>query len=262
MRFEMRAAVLGLAVLLPSALLHAAERAVALHSDIRIAPDGALTVTETIEVQVDGRSLAKGEGGKTRRGLAREVAPAEVLAVTHNGHPVAYTVERLEKSTRVRTDGVGLQHGKHVYAMTYRAEGQVRFGERHDELSWNVAGGGWTVAFDRVTAEVSFAQPVPAASLQVQAYTGSPGARGRDYNALVRAGSAAFRTTRALQPGESMTIVVAFPKGIVNPPSLAARSRAFAAAHPAALAGGAGLLGLLLFLFVRRKSRKKTGDGA
>ena len=52
--------------------------------------------------------------------------------------------------------------------------------------------------------------------LRAEAYTGPAGARGRSYTSFVRDGGAAFRSTRPFQPREGMTIVVAFPKGIVE----------------------------------------------
>ena len=239
MRFGMWAAVLGLAVFLPS-VSRAAERVVGFHSDIRIAADGVLTVSETIEVQVGGK-----EG---RRGIARDLVPAQVLKVTRNGQPVAYAVERLEKGTRIRIhEAEDARPGKQVYVINYRAARQVRFGEGHDELKWNVAGGGWTVALDRLTAEVSLAQPVPAASIGAEASTGAPGAQGRNYTAFVRHGSAAFRSTRPLEPGEGMTIAVRFPKGVVAPPPLTER--------PGVLAGAGVLLGLMAFLGFRLSQR-------
>ena len=244
MRFGMWAAVLGLAVFMPP-VCRAAERVVGFHSDLRIAADGVLTVSETIEVQVEGKEV--------HRHMVRDLVPAQVLKVTRNGQPVTYAVERLETGTRIRIEDAGnaLPYGKQLYAITYRAARQIRFRERHDELRWNVAGGGWSVALDRLTAEVSFAQPVPAASIGAEAFTGAPGAQGRSYNAFVRHGSAAFRATRPLQPGETMTIAVRFPKGVVPPSSLAERGRDFGAPHAGLLGGVAGLLLLLGFLRVK-----------
>lgn len=233
----------------------AVERVVAFHSDIRIAPSGALTVTETIEVQAEGREI--------RRGILRDFptdyrdrygnkvsVPLEVLNVTRNGRPESFALERLANGTRIRIGEASrmLPHGKHVYAISYRTARQIGFFERHDELYWNVNGSGWTFAFDRLTAEVSFAQPVPAGDLKVEAYTGPQGARSRDYSAFVRHGSAAFRATRALAPREGMTIVVAFPKGIVTPPSMMERSFGFLRANSGVAAGLAGVALLLAFL--------------
>jgi hypothetical protein len=237
MRFEMWAALLGLAVILPAlpAGAVATERVLAFHSDVRVAPDGTLAVTETIEIQGEGKPVPG--GGLLREFPARyrdragnSVAlPLEVLKVTRNGRTEPYSIERSSGGTRIRVrDGDVLPRGKHLYAIAYRTGRQVTFYDRYDEVYWNVTGGAWRATFDRLSAEVSFAEPVPAGSLVAEALTGADGTRGQDYNAFVRQGSAAFRATRPLKPGEAMVVVVAFPKGVVAPPPLSARASATA----------------------------------
>jgi uncharacterized membrane protein YgcG len=90
---------------------------------------------------------------------------------------------------------------------------------------------------------------VPAGDIKVEAFTGPPGARGHDFNAFVRHGSAAFRASRPLAPGEGMTISVAFPKGVVAQPTRAARFDAWLTDNPAAVVGAGGLLLLAAYLF-------------
>ncbi|HYD57883.1 MAG TPA: DUF2207 domain-containing protein, partial [Burkholderiales bacterium] len=62
---------------------------------------------------------------------------------------------------------------------------------------------------------------------------------------------AAFRSTRAFQPREGMTIVVAFPKGLVDEPTRAQRLRWFLEANRGAGAGAIGALLVLGFLWWR-----------
>jgi hypothetical protein len=249
----------ALAVLLAfCAETQGAERVTGFNSDIRVAKNGSLTVTETIEVQAEGKEIRRGIlrdfPTEYRDRLGNRVSvPLEVLKVTRNGQPEHFALERLANGTRIRIGEASrmLPTGKHVYQIAYRTSRQIGFFADHDELYWNVNGTGWTFPFDRLTAEVTFAQPVPAGELKVEAYTGSQGARGREYNALVRPGSAAFRVTRALKAGEGMTIVVAFPKGIVAPPSVLASLGGFLRANGGAAAGLGGLALLLAFLFWR-----------
>src|SRR3954468_1580084 len=85
----------------------AVERVLDFHSDIRIAVDGTLTVTEVIVVQAEGSEIRRGivrdfpTDYRDRRG-ARVIAPFEVLRVTRNGEPEHYALEGLENGTRVR----------------------------------------------------------------------------------------------------------------------------------------------------------------
>jgi hypothetical protein len=170
--------------------------------------------------------------------------------VSRNGQPEPYALERLSNGVRVRIGApdVLLRFGAHEYRITYRTTRQIGFFEDHDELYWNVNGTGWTFAFERISAEVRFDVPVPGADLKVEAYTGPQGSRARHYQVFVGEGSAAFRTTRALGPREGLTIVVAFPKGVVAPPGPAARFDAWIESNPGALAALAGVLLLTLYL--------------
>ena len=236
---EMWAALLGIAVIFPS---HAVERVAEFHSDIRVSAEGELTVTETIEVHAEGKEI--------RRGLVREfplAVPLEVTNVTRNRQTEPYGVERISSGTRLFIGDAGraLPPGRHVYEITYRASPPIGFLEEQDQLRWNVNGASWSFALERVTAEVTFERPVPAGALKVDAWTGAPGPRGNDFNAFVRDGSAAFRSSRPLAPREAMAIMVAFPKGVIAPPSVFARTGGFLTANSGA-ASGVGALALML----------------
>jgi hypothetical protein len=237
---------------------HGVERVSAFHSDIRIAASGELAVTETIEVQAAGREVHRG----LVRDFPRVKAPLVVEKVTRNGRPEPYAVERGPNGTRVRTGDArrALPRGKHVYQIAYRTARRIGFLEEHDELHWNVAGG-LTFAFERLSAEVSFERPVPAERMKLEAYTGREGARGQDYHAFVREGSAAFRATRPLAPREGMTIVVAFPKGVVERPSLPERGAWYLSTNPGVPVGVAIFALMLAFLLAcwRRFGRKPAG---
>lgn len=249
--------VLALVVLLAQAQpqLAGGERVLDFAADIRIAADGTLTVTERIEVQVEGQQIKRGilrdfpTEYQDRRGNRVRV-PFEVLGVRQDGRAARWQLEPMANGVRIRIGdpAVMLSHGVHVYEITYRTSRQLGFFETHDELYWNVNGTGWTFAFDRVSAEVSLPQPVPASRLRVEAYTGRQGERGRDYEATARDGGAIFRTTRRLQPSEGLTIVVAFPKGIVAAPGITDRVRRIIEKHAAIPALSAGLVFLLAFL--------------
>jgi hypothetical protein len=243
-------------LLLFSGCAHGVERVTAFHSDVRVASDGTLTVTETIEVQAEGKQI--------RRGILRDfpthyrdrygnrmTVPLEVFKVMRNGEPEPFSLERLSNGTRIRIGEASrlLANGKHLYRIVYGTARQIGFFDGYDELYWNVNGTGWTFPFDRITAEVTLPERVPAGDIKVEAFTGPKGARGHDFNAFVRHGSAAFRASRPLAPGEGMTISVAFPKGVVAQPTRAARFDAWLADNPAAVVGAGGLLLLAAYLF-------------
>jgi uncharacterized membrane protein YgcG len=245
-------ALLAFCLVIP---LRAEERILDFHSAIAVGADGGLTVRERIAVRVEGKEIKRGilrdfpTRYTSRFGYYVSV-PFRVSAVTRNGKPERYSMEQLRNGERIRIGdaNVLLPHGEHVYEITYQTSRQLGFFERHDELYWNVNGTGWTFFFERLSAEVTLPQPVRAGDLRIEAYTGPQGARGRDYVAEARERGAAFRTTRALAPGEGVTLVVGFPKGMVRPPR--ARGPAdLMADNPALAAGLAGLALLVAFLW-------------
>ena len=228
------------------------------HSDIRIGANGELTVTERITVQAEGRQIRRGilrdfpTGYRDRFDSAVSV-PFHVERVLRDGEPEPYALERLANGMRVRIGraDVQLPHGAHTYELTYRTARQLGFFDSHDELYWNVNGNGWTLAFDRISAEVRLPQAIAATLIRAEAYTGPQGARGRSYRSFVRDGGAAFRSTRSFQPREGMTIVVTFPKGLVTPPTRGQTLRWWIRDNPAALIGAGGFLLLVAFLLWR-----------
>ena len=236
----------------------AVEKVLDFHSDIRIAADGALTVTEVIVVQAEGREIRRGilrdfpTDYRDARG-ARVIVPFEVLRVARDNEPESYRLERLPNGVRVRIGNpeVFLRPGRHSYEIRYRTARQVGFFADHDELYWNVNGNGWSFAFDSISAEVTLPRPVPAAELGAEAYTGPFGATGRSYQAFTQDGAAAWRSTQAFLPHEGMTIVLSFPKGVVARPTPLQRAGWFLAANRGVLAGLGGACLLLLFLYWR-----------
>jgi hypothetical protein len=183
----------------------------------------------------------------------RTRVPFDVLAVARDGNAERYVIEDLANGKRVRIGNASvlLPAGVHVYEITYRTARQLGFFEEHDELYWNVNGTGWSFAFERIVADVFLPAPVPAARIQAEAYTGEQGARGRDYRAEARDGGASFETTRRLGPRQGLTIVMAFPKGVVSPPGAARRALWWAADNRGVLSGVAGVALLFAFLYWR-----------
>lgn len=250
---------------LPGALLALAclaaageEKIVDFAADIAIARDGAIAVTETIVVRAEGAGVKRGilrdfpTAYTDRAGNAARV-PFEVVAIRRNGAPEPYALEALANGVRVRIGraDVLLDRGEHRYEIEYRTARQLGFFAAHDELYWNVTGNGWTFAIDRARARVRLPQAVPAAQLSAQAYTGPFGARGGDYSARAVDGGAEYETTRRLLPRHGLTIVLAFPKGVVAAPSALERAGWFVQDNVGAGVALAGVLAVWGFLYRR-----------
>lgn len=202
------------------------------HTDIRVAQDGGITVTERITLQVDGR--------QPHSVLLREVAsPARVLEVTRNGRPEPWELEAALAGQRLRIGarGKALAHGRHLYQIAYGATGQVRFLDYHDELRWSVPAG------DRVTAEVSLPASVPARDIRLSA-------AGGEYQSFLSDGRAAFRSAK-----EPLAITVGFPKGVVAAPAFDYRGLVFVLAGLLATVGVLWRIGRLKSLSARKSAR-------
>ena len=233
----------------------ARERIISFHSAIQIGAQRELSVTETIEAQVEGHFIKRGIlrdfPTDYRDRLGRRVTvPFEVVSVKRDGKDESWNVGPLANGVRVQIGNANvlLPPGRHVYEINYRTRYQLGFFDDHDELYWNVNGNGWTFAMDSVSADVRLPQAVPAAQLKAEAYTGAFGAKGRAYTAAVRDGGAEYRTTQALAPGEGLTIVFSFPKGIIAPPPLWQPLARWLHDDPGEAVGAAGTLLLLAFL--------------
>ena len=224
-------ALLAILALFPP-MATAEERILDYDSDIVLGADGSMTVTETIRAQV--------EGDRIRRGIYRDFPtdyrdPAghrvrvrfEFLGARRDGVEEHWRSERHGNGVRVYLgrEDVFLPHGEHSFVLHYRTDRQLHFGERHDELYWNATGNGWEFAIDSASALVRLPRAVPAAELQAHGYTGAQGSMEAELDAEVFDGGARFRTTRPLGPREGLSVVLAFPKGLVSPPGAAQELR-------------------------------------
>ena len=229
------------------------ERILSFDSRIEVHPDASMTVTETITIL--------GQKKKFKRGIFRDFPTTyegrhgetirvdlEVLEVLRNGRPEPYHTERRSNGVRVYVgqENVFIPAGEHAYAITYRTNRQLGFFEDFDELYWNVTGNDWAFVIDRASATVIL--PPGARVTDWAAYTGPSGARGRDY-ARGAAGGAAFAVaaTRALEPGEGLTIAIAWPKCFVAEPDFEDQAGYFLRDNASFVAGVAGLIIVLIY---------------
>ncbi len=194
-------------------------------AQIDVAPNGNLTVTETIRVRAEGREIKRGiyrdfptdytdsHGNRVRVGFT-------VVEVMRDGEPEPYFTERRGNGVRVYIGqkDVFLTPDHYTYTLTYRTDRQLGFFDDFDELYFNAIGHGWVFAIERARAIVHL--PPGAEVLSTTAYTGRRGESGRDFSTGSGVGGAVvFEATRPLQPGEGLTIVVSWPKGFVAEPT-------------------------------------------
>ena len=220
-------AALSLAlVLLGATAVHAqTERITDFVSDVVVQPDSRLDVTETISFQVLGTQIRHGInrdfptdyqgpwGSRSTTGFALQ-------DVSFDGDTVPTQQSRLPDGVRVRIGDPDhlVPTGVHTYTIHYLTWWQVRFGPDADGLDWNVTGNGWEWSIDR--AELRLHGPEGLVWQNVRTFTGRHGSHAED--ALIIAQPPGFLdvvTTRPLSLHEGLTVVAAFPKGVLRQPS-------------------------------------------
>jgi uncharacterized membrane protein YgcG len=200
------------------------------HSDIHIAADSTLTITEDIRVDF---------GPLQKHGIFRTIPlryryddshdryyDLTVNSVTDGSHPVPYTTAVDSDNEVVKIgDPNQLVTGQHRYVITYRVVGAMNSFSDHDELYWNVDGALWPVPKQAVSATVSF----PTGAFQKAAcYEGPTGAT-EPCSFKTGPESVIYTSRRELASGEQMSVVTALNKGAVNVPAplLEGRKRTF-----------------------------------
>ena len=256
------------AVALPTAA-HAEERITRYSSDVLIQKDGALDVTETIEVNAEGISIRHGifrDFPTTRRVMGQPGSHVgfKVLEVRRDRDAEPFAIEGIKGGVRVRVGSADSEvaPGVHRYVIHYRTTRQIGHFEEFDELYWNVTGNGWAFPIDR--AEVTITLPSPTRFTRRASYTGPAGATGSMARVVGENGnSISFATTAPLAPYEGMTVSVGWPKGIIDPPSASSRALAEIGEWLPWLLASGGLVWLLAYyastwLRIGRDPRKGT----
>ena len=206
---------------LPQAAL-AEERVISFEVKADLQDDASMVVTERIRVNIEQKIFRQGithafpvknlyDGRKLRH------YGFELLDVSLDGKKVNYYQKTLGFHTAmaIGREGVGAPLGEHTYEIVYRTTGHVRPMKDRDEIYYNVMGPGWEVPVDQVVFTLKLPGNKKNTIMETVAYTGALGATGGDY---MLEGNHTVRTTRVLEPGEGLTVAMAWPKGVVNVP--------------------------------------------
>lgn len=193
-------------------------------SDIEVQRDGALLVTEAIDI--DFQLL------NDRHGIFREIPvryvwnpdpkmvrvyQVDVRSVRDaSGRGLTYETSQNGANLRIKIGDAGrIVVGKQTYRITYVVRGALNAFADHDELFWNVNGGDWGVPMRIVNATVFAAFD---AFTLVTCYEGALGST-KACQSSVSPQRAAFSATTALPVGSQLTIVTALRKGAVAVPA-------------------------------------------
>lgn len=235
------------------------ERILNLDSDIQVATDGALRVRETIRIWSTGRQFVHGlerifpETYAGPLGSRSEVA-FHVEEAQCDGSAEPFTVRRSGRDVTVRIGqaDVLLPPGEHLYRITYLTNRQLGFFRDHDELYWNAVGPSWRLPIDEASATVTLPPAAAGLARNPVAYIGRAGSRQRALRAAATATGGSFAAARPLHPGEGLTIVLEWPKGIVVAPPAGTRLGWWVRDNPDAVVALLGVLALAIFVRASR----------
>ncbi len=229
------------------------ERILDYHSDIQVEADGWLTVTETIRVRAEGEQIRRGiyRDFPTRyrdRFGNRVNVEFEPVSLLRNGQSEPWHTEDRSNGVRIYAGSASrmLEPGIHEYELKFRSNRQLGFFDTHDELYFNVIGTGWEFPIDHAVAHIILPFQLPAGQVEVGSYSGGYGAKGSYASgAIVDENQVRFETTKPLAPGEGLTIVVSWPKGLINEPGIAQKTAWFMQDNGSALVLLGGFLMVL-----------------
>ncbi|HQV51289.1 MAG: DUF2207 domain-containing protein [Flavobacteriales bacterium] len=237
------------------------ERINSFHTDLTVAPDGQLTVTEEITIHAEGDQFKRGivrklplrfqdHNGRQHR-VTYELSAVEIFGATSPYHTATEGDDFL---LYVGSEGNFLEPGDYPYRITYTTKGQVGFFTEYDEIYWNVSGNGWDFPIDSISATIHL--PASAQVKQTACYTGSFGSTERNCTDSINDAHTVTFQGRALQNYEGLTVAVGFQKGVVAEPP----PPTFFELHAVALVGGGITLLLLLYYFVTWKRFGRDPD--
>ena len=238
------------AILLITAQAGAAEVIRDFKSEVQIEADSSLTVVESLLINVENIQIKRGivrhfpiyytdkEGREFSVGF-------DVESVTLDGREVPWQVEEEGQYANLRIGDRDsyVTPGLRRYVIKYKTTRQIGFFEEFDELYWNATGNYWSWPILKASCTVKLpAAHANVAFRSIEWYVGEYGQKGEQTSAkLIPPDTVA--ATRTLMPGEGLTVVYTFPKGLVTPPPpFFGNTKAQTAAAAAALAAVVGWL--------------------
>ncbi|HVH62987.1 MAG TPA: DUF2207 domain-containing protein [Candidatus Dormibacteraeota bacterium] len=201
------------------------------HSDIHIASDSSLTITEDIRVDF---------GAQSHHGIFRYIPlryryddshdryyTMTVNSVTDGSKPIPYTVSPGNTELIKIGDPNRTVTGTNRYVITYQLGGVMNSFTDHDELYWNVDGAGWDVPKQSVSATVY----IPNGTFQKAACYEGPSGSTEACTFASSPGAVTYTAKRQLSSSEQMSVVTGLNKGAVSVPApfLETRARSFPA---------------------------------
>ncbi len=106
--------------------------------------------------------------------------------------------------------------GQNLYDIRYKVSGAITYFTDHDELYWNITGNQWEVPIQKVESQITVPfQAVNVGDVKAECWTGMSGETRKNCTVNVMS-NIVLTTADPLNPKEGLTVVVSFPKGVVQ----------------------------------------------
>jgi hypothetical protein len=212
-----------LALLFFSPITHASESIVNFDSSIEINTNGTVDFTERILYDF---------GTAQKHGIVREI-PITKVNLDEKVYKMEFTdISVFDGSSSARPfkqylndniltiqigDADKFVTGQNLYNIHYKVSGAVTYFTDHDELYWNITGNTTDVPIWKVESEISIPfQVVSTEEAKAECFTGLKGETKKNCTATVIGNKVLVATSGLLNAKEGVTVVVSFPKGIVQ----------------------------------------------
>lgn len=199
------------------------ERITLFKSDIQVAENADVTVTETIEVYATGDEI--------KRGLFRALPMIRntkqgqikikylLVSIKKDGVEEKYHTETKNKvfNIYIGNKDIILDPGLYTYEIVYKTQDQIVHFKGFDELYWNVNGTDWAFPIENIQAKITL--PNGASILQNSCYTGVIGSTAQNCVSTKLGDTVMEFSADDLKEKENLTVAVGFKAGVLKEPS-------------------------------------------
>lgn len=222
-----------LLLLLNVSVAYSEERILNYDTHILVKEDGELLVTETITVTAEHAAIRRGIYRDFPTNYSIPITPSnsiitpkkhhvgfEIISIMRDGVNEAFHTQKQKNGIRIYIGDKDkyVSKGQHTYEIFYRTNRQIQFLEHRDELYFNAIGHGFTFPIDNASTTISL--PANASIRDYKAYTGAMGSTSSAVNTIQSLPfEVSFKTNQVLDTREGMTVILAWDKGIILPPS-------------------------------------------
>jgi len=190
--------------------------------EIQINPDSSINVKEIIQYDF---------GENQKHGIYRDIPVkykarggnfnlrlSDIDVADENGKSQNFTTSSKGNDLEIKIgDADKFVSGQKNYVINYVIRRVVNYFPDHDELYWNFTGDRWKVPIENASVKVLLPENAKE-NLQAKCFEGIFGSTD-ECDSGVSGNILEYKSTRIYSPGEGMTIVAGWPKGITEKPS-------------------------------------------